>query len=215
MSRYQWEPSYGLAGRYRDTRTGRYVSAATVRRELDAYLDASDNAARALAEALRNRQISLVDWELSARRMIKNVQINAVVMERGGYANMRPEDWGRVGAAVRRQYEYLTNFGLQIMDGTQRLDGTFIRRMEMYAQAGRRTFYASKHANLDGKVTHVQSVRHARDSCRSCVELDRKWFRIGDPAYRMPGDRECRVNCRCTEAYAVLDGGELIEMGEA
>ena len=63
MSRYRFEPSSSVSGRYRDTLTGRFVPSATVRRELDRYLDASDDAARALARALRNREVSLADWE--------------------------------------------------------------------------------------------------------------------------------------------------------
>jgi hypothetical protein len=215
MPRYRWEPTSGIHGRYRDTLTGRFVPASVVRRELDAYLDASDNAARALADALRNRQIGLVDWELSMRRIIKNTHINAVVLERGGYANMRPQDWGRVGAAVRRQYEYLTNFGLEIMDGTQRLDGTLAVRMEMYTQAGRNTFYQSLHANMKPDITHIRSVRNARDSCSECIALDGKWFTLDDQRYKLPGERICLVNCRCSESYGAMVDGVIVEMGAA
>ena len=113
MSRYRFEPSSGVSGRYRDTLTGRFVPAATVRRELDRYLDASDDAARALARALRNREVSLADWELGMRRLIKNTHLNAVALERGGWANMTPADYGR--AVCRRAIIVVSPRGVHIL----------------------------------------------------------------------------------------------------
>ncbi len=212
---YRWEPSAGAAGRYRDTRTGRYASGATVRRELDAYLDNSDTAARSLAEALRGRQVSLADAELAFRRMIKNTHINAAVMARGGYANMTPRDWGLVGQRVRYNYGKARDMFVQIADGKQRLDGTLTRRMELYGEAGRNTFYRAKQANLRPDVTHVRSIRHARDSCAECRALDGKVFAIGDPSYKLPGQRICLTRCRCSEEYLRLGSGDEYEVVEA
>ena len=59
----------------------------------------------------------------------------------------------------------------------------------------------------------VRSVRHARDSCVECVSLDGKWFKVGDPAYKLPGQRICTKNCRCLEEYGrqTADGVEALE----
>ena len=205
---YRWEPNAGVSGRYRDTSTGRYVRGATVRRELDRYLDAADPA-KALAEALRGRQVSLADAEIAFRRMIKNTHLNAVALERGGWSNMTPADFGRVGQIVREQYGYLKNFGLDIASGKQRLDGTLGVRAKLYSQAGRNSYYRSKAANMSGGVTHQRSIRSARDSCRQCLDLDRKVFRIDDASFPLPGQRICRANCQCHLEYLRLgDSGE-------
>lgn len=215
MSRYRWEPDAGVSGRYRDTRTGRFVPAATVRRELDVYIDASDDAARALTKALRNRELSLADWELAMRREIKRTHLNAIALERGGWSNLRPADFGRAGQIIREQYGYLRRFAQQIADGTQKLDGTLARRAELYTAAGRNSWYRSKAANMTGKVTHQMSVRSARDSCWQCRELDRKVFRIDDASFPLPGRRVCNHNCRCHLAYLTLGGdGESYETVE-
>lgn len=210
---YRWEPREGAAGRYRDTRTGRYASGATVRRELDAYLDNSDTAARSLAEALRGRQVSLADAEIAFRRMIKNTHINSAVMARGGYANMTPRDWGLVGQRVRYNYGKARDMFVQIAEGKQRLDGTLTRRFELYGEAGRNTFYRAKQANLQPGLDMVGSVRHAHDSCKECIYLDGKWFRVGDPEYKLPGQRICLSRCRCSERYGRFtpDGVETVE----
>ena len=199
MSRYQWNPSAGVSGRYRDTRTGRYVAGRVVRAELDTYLAASDDVAKALAGQLRDRAISLADWELAMRAEIKRTHLNAIALQRGGWANMRPADYGRAGQIIREQYGYLRNFANDIASGKQRLDGTLGRRMQLYIDAGRNSFYQSLHANRKPEVTHVMSRRTARDSCRDCIELDGRWFRIGDPRYMLPGQRQCVANCQCHE----------------
>lgn len=213
MSRFRWEPTAGASGRYRDTTTGRFVPGAVMRRELDTYLTNTETAAHSLAEALRGRQISLADWELGMRRHIKNVHINAIAFERGGYANMTAADFGRSGQIIREQYEYLRNFARQVEAGTQRLDGTLDRRAHLYTQAGRTSFYASKHANRRPIVTMVRSVRNSRDSCQECIDLDGKWFRVDDAGYKLPGQRQCLTNCLCSEELGQETAGrpEMVE----
>lgn len=210
---YRWEPTAGVSGRYRDER-GRFVASSTVRRELDRYLDTADPA-KALAEALRGRQVSLADWEVAMRRHVKNTHLNAVAMERGGYANMRPQDYGRVGQIVREQYGYLKNFAGDIASGKQRLDGTLGVRAKLYSQAGRNSYYRSKAANMSGKVTHQRSIRSARDSCWQCVELHGRVFRIDDSSFPLPGRRVCNHNCRCHLEYLTLGAEEEYEVVEA
>jgi hypothetical protein len=199
---YRWEPNAGVSGRYRDER-GRFVASSTVRRELDRYLDTADPA-KALAEALRGRQVSVADWEVAMRRHVKNTHLNAIALERGGWANMTPADYGRAGQIIREQYGYLRGFAADIASGKQRLDGTLGVRAKLYSQAGRNSYYRSKAANMSDKVTHQMSVRSARDSCRQCLDLDRKVFRIDDASFPLPGRRVCNHNCQCHLAYLAL-----------
>jgi hypothetical protein len=207
MTSYRWEPTAGVSGRYRDER-GRFVASSTVRRELDRYLDNSDPA-KALAEALRGRQLSLADWEVGMRRVVKNTHLNAIALERGGWANMTPADYGRAGQIIREQYGYLRGFANDIASGKQRLDGTLGVRAKLYTRAGRNSYYRSKAANMSGSVTHQRSIRSARDSCRQCLDLDRKVFRIDDASFPLPGQRICRANCQCHLEYLRLgDSGE-------
>ena len=209
---YRWEPNAGASGRYRDTSTGRYVQGATVRRELDRYLDTADPA-KALAEALRGRQVSLADAEIAFRRMIKNVHLNAVALERGGWSNLTPRDFGLAGQRIRYNYGKARDMFKQIAEGKQRLDGTLAQRMGLYNEAARNTFYRSKQANLKSEATHVRSIRSARDSCRQCLDLDRKIFRIDDASFPLPGQRICLTRCRCHLEYLSLaaDDYEVIE----
>ena len=191
---YRWEPNAGASGRYRDER-GRFVASSTVRRELDRYLDTADPA-KALAEALRGRAVNLADWEIGMRRVVKNTHLNAIALERGGWANLTPSDYGRAGQIIREQYGYLKGFANDIASGKQRLDGTLGVRAHLYSQAGRNSYYRSKAENISDRVTHQRSIRGKRDSCWQCVELDRKVFRIDDSSFPLPGRRVCNHNCQ-------------------
>lgn len=200
---YVWVPGVGANGRYRDVATGRFVKGSAVRSAMDAYLDKSDDAAGAASQALRDGKISLADWQTAMMRQIKIAHMNAAATAVGGYANMTPSDYGRAGAAIKEQYQYLRKFAEDIAAGKQKLDGRMVYRAKMYIQAARETMYKIKRgaAKLFNQIDMVRSKRNARDSCIECIELDGVWFRLDDPNYKPPGNRICAKNCRCHEEY--------------
>jgi len=149
------------------------------------------------------------------RRHVKNVHLSAIALERGGWANLKPQDYGRAGQIIREQYGYLKRFAGQIASGEQKLDGTLVRRATMYSQIARRSYYQSKRANMRPDVTHVRTRRSARDSCRQCLELDMKIFRADDASFPLPGNRICRANCRCHLEYLSLSDSEEYQVVES
>jgi len=219
LSRVQWvtvNTRTGEQHRYRDTATGRYISAQSVRRDVARLADtAGRDVARQLTEALRDRRISLAEWQTGMARAVKNVNYAAVAAASGGVQNMTAVERGRAGAIIRKQYDYLRNFAKEIADGTQPLDGRALHRAEMYMDAAKGSFHEQKRAGFAdahaGAVVMVRSHRHKRDSCRSCVGLDGKWFTMNSPEYIPVGRRECNVNCGCTEELGTLTADGTIE----
>ena len=203
----------GEQHRYRDEATGRYISARQVRGDLDRFVDkAGRESARALTEQLRDGRIALSEWQTAMARAVKNVNYAAVASASGGVENMTAVERGRAGAIIRDQYKYLRNFAAEIESGKQPLDGRAMRRAEMYMQAGRDTYYQQKRAGHaeahPGARLMIRSHRHPGDSCQDCIELDGKWFPMGDPGYKPIGQRQCRTSCRCDE-----EGGMMNEDG--
>ncbi len=209
----------GPQHRYRDTRTGRYVPARQVRAELDRFVDAAGrNATRDLTGQLRDGRIGLAEWQTAMARAVKNVNYAAVAAASGGVENMTAVERGRAGAIIKKQYEYLRGFAADIESGKQPLDGRAIRRAEMYAQAGRGSFHEQRRTGISaahpGASLMIRSIRHPGDSCRSCIELNGRWFPMGDPGYTPVGQRECNVSCRCDEETAQLaDDGAIESFG--
>ena len=219
LSRVQWVTVNARSGpqhRYRDTATGRYISAQSVRRDVARLADtAGRDVARQLTTALKDGRIGLAEWQVGMARAVKNVNYAAVASASGGVNNMTAVERGRAGAIIKQQYAYLRDFAKQIESGEQKLDGRAMRRAEMYMDAAKGSFHEQKRAGFAeshaGAVVMVRSHRHKRDSCRSCVGLDGKWFTMNSPEYIPVGRRECNVNCGCTEELGTLTADGTIE----
>lgn len=222
-SRVAWVAVQTRAGeqhRYRDTSTGRYVSAREVRADLDRMVDnAGRGAARELTGALRDGRISLAEWQTGMARAVKNVNYAAVAAASGGVNNMTAVENGRAGHIIRGQYQRLREFAKQIADGTQPLDGRAMRRADMYMDAARGAFHEQKRAGAaeahPGQIIMIRSHRHRGDSCRQCIDLDGRWFRLGDPEYAPIGQRQCLTSCRCDEETGIMADDGAIVPGDA
>ena len=212
---YRWVPTAGGTGRYQNTKNGRFVPASTVRDELDNYLANSSEPIEALSTQLREGQVNVQYWKTAMKREIKNAHLNSVAESVGGYQNMTPEHYGRAGAYIKQQYGYLNDFADQISNGTQKLDGTLTRRMELYVKAGRESYYKSIQSQLSGDVTHIGSVKSNVDNCADCIRLDGKWFERGDSSYITIGNRICNKNCKCSERYGLMVEGAIVEVSRA
>lgn len=198
------------AGRYRDER-GRFVSLANVRDSLDRTIDGAEREVRRLAEALRNREISLVQWERQMREHIKAVNLYSYATSVGGWQQLSPAQMGRVGAEVREQYRYLREFARQIESGKQPLDGRFASRAALYAKNGRKLQSIAQSEQFAQRGwDEEQNIRYAGDSCPGCIDATAAgWVEIG--TLTPPGTRDCRGNCRCRLRYRNTATGEVTD----
>ena len=199
--RYAWLPNAGSTGRYRDRATGRFVKELQVRADLDKYIDAKNTRLDALANQLRNREISLADWQLQMRNEMRMMHNNAAMVAKGGKAQMTQADWGRTGRELRSQYEYLDKWAADIASGKVPLDGRLAQRAKLYGQAARGTYEQSRRAQAADKGNEEeQRILHAAESCVDCIQYAALgWQPIGS----LPkiGDSQCRSRCRCTFSY--------------
>jgi hypothetical protein len=185
---------------YVDAR-GRFLSSREVREALDGALASVTARTRALAVDLRERRISLADWQLGMMREMKAAHLYGAAAARGGWQNMTPADYGRVGQQLRQQYEYLRAFGADILSGKQRMDGTLASRAELYGQSGRVTYHEVEKREMQVRGrTEERNVRHPSDHCEGCQrETARGWVPLGSLA--PVGSRDCRTRDRCTIEY--------------
>lgn len=191
-SRFRWND---VAGRYIGP-DGRFVSFAKVREYLDQVLDSNEAKITTLARNLREGRVSLAEWQVGMRDALKDIHVASGALARGGWAQMSPADYGRVGAELKFQYEKLRQFALQIEKGLL-LDGRFLRRTKLYAQSGRVSYTAAlRQEMLVRGFKEERSVLAKADHCAECVqEAAKGWVPIGDLINI--GERICRSNCRC------------------
>jgi hypothetical protein len=193
--RYQWEPD---RGRYRDTRTGRFVSALKVRQVIDATLRNLRADVRRMTDDVRAGRLSKEAWALEMRQAVRDVHLFSSAAANGGFANMGQDAYRQVEAAIAEQTAFLDAFTQDVLSGEQPLDGRFTQRATMYVEAGRTT-YERAHRDIEqGRgMTEERNVLHdAAEHCGECPELsEREWVPIG--TLPLPGQRECVTGCLC------------------
>lgn len=220
-------------GAYRDLR-GRVAAWSSVRDWLDGYLARAEQAARALGDALRLRQVTLAEAELRMRDLAANAHLAAAVLERGGFAQMSPADYGRVGRLLYNpsakdtpseraqwgQYQHLRALFRDVASGKQRTDGRLALRLGAYVQSARGTYHRLEALDMERLgFDQARRVRHRLDSCQThegdgvrmgCVELAALgWVGVRD---LVPiGGAVCWHSCHCTVRYMNSATGEEFE----
>ena len=191
------------AGRFINAQ-GRFVSARVVRAELDASIEASAKAIRAISAQLQSGAISLSAWELALASEIRNGHLASIALAKGGWDFVTKADEREAARIIREQYKYLERFARQISTGAQRLDGRFLLRAMQYGQAFRGT-YEDKRRGEERKrgMVILRNLRYARDSCVDCVgQTALGWVAIDDPRIIPIGSRKCLKRCKCQWEYS-------------
>lgn len=193
---FTWDPDLG---RYRDA-GGRLVAETRVRDALYRAIDGEKQSVRILAQELRAGGVDLGTWQAEMRQSIKRVHLWSAAAAKGGWAQMGPADYGRVGQIVRSEYRYLDGFTDAIATGLP-LDGRFLVRAAMYALAGKSTFYTVlRLEKLEAGYTEERNIRHAAESCDDCLAFSALgWVPIG--TLPVPGTRQCLRHCMCTMQF--------------
>ena len=210
---YVWDGRLrGGAGGYRNAQTGRIVGNMEARDVLDKTIQAAKGSeSTRLMELLRGGNISLADWQVGMRDVIKNTHISAMLAQRGGVQNVTQSDYGRVGQIIREQYKFLDNFAQEIASGKQPLDGRALFRAQMYQDAGIDTFetFSTIYHGAAGFDQERSVLDPQARHCKDCIDQDAKgWQTTGN---MIPiGKRQCNVNDRCTHLFRNSLTGEEV-----
>lgn len=184
------------------------------RRTIDRTIGFSAAFLVALSRRLQSREIQVEEWQLTFAGEIIPLHLAMAGAAAGGLGVLTLDDTGRVEQRTQEQLEYLRNFALGIAVGDVLLDGRLLRRAEMYAEAGRGTYYGEATAAMArGGFDLERSIRTARDSCHGrrygCVEQEALgWVPIGTLV--LPGGRICMTRCRCYVEYQNSRTGETV-----
>lgn len=197
--RYGWNEA---AQRYYDRATGRYVSFTQVRVAVDRMITASARRVTAVSDQLRMGAVDLAQWQTALREEIAITHRMAAAAAAGGWDQLTQADYGRIGAAVRVQYQYLHAFTEDIRGGLT-LDGRFLNRAAMYAKAARPFYHDLHAANVEAAgYDQEHNVTHEAEHCQQCLDMSALgWVPIGTC---IPiGQRTCLGNDQCTMEYQV------------
>lgn len=90
-----------------------------------------------LAENLYSGRITLGMWEEDMRTRLRIYLTGAGMIGKGDHENMTPSDWGRIGAHLKKQYQWLHGFSKAIYGKRETISLAAIKaRAHLYADAG-------------------------------------------------------------------------------
>jgi hypothetical protein len=133
------------------------------------FIAGQEREGRDLARQLAAGDMSVAQWERSARALIKRVYVAEYALGAGGRGMVTRRGWGSVGGLLGHQYRYLRSFAEEVAAGL----------LSEAQIANRTTLYLA---------SAVQAYERARASSYDGLSL---------PAYPADGSCEGRVNCRC------------------
>lgn len=194
---FQWD---SRARRYRDAR-GRFIKDQVITSEIEILINDSKGRMRALGQQIVDRTITLKNFELQMRTEIKTAHTAAAAAAAGGWKEMSPADWGRVGAITREEYKLLNKFVRAVRSGKQPRNGTARARAGRYAGTARVTHQLMRQSfeTAAGK-DEARRLLSAAEHCAGCLrQAARKWVPIRELA--PIGSQECGPNCKCRVVF--------------
>ncbi len=195
--KYGFDPRAGTTGRYRGS-DGRFVSEREVRLEVQRVTRGLRTEITDWTNQLRAGNLTVQQWYDGMRGLMKTGHTMAGAIANGGWKQMTPADWGKIGAITKQQYKWLNRFAQQLSSGTLILDGSVVARAGMYANAAYATYQESVRVRAI-KLSYREEIRILNPSAKHCSdcedEASKGWVPIG--TLRVIGDSQCISNCQC------------------
>lgn len=99
---------------------------------MEIFFEESDK----LAEQVYNGDITIGEWQESMKSLIKGGHLSTAVIAKGGWDNMGPRDFGRLGTPTREQYKFLRGFAQTLDERRDDITLNYIKnRARMYGEA--------------------------------------------------------------------------------
>lgn len=185
--------------RYR--KDGKLVSRQSVRGEINKLQAHVAKESAKIAKELQAKSISIFEFELRMRELLKSAHIVAASVGKGGRARMLQTDWGRVGAKIKWQYGYLSKFARKIERGSISEIAT-LSRARSYSSSIFVSFYrtykdAQEEFIEDGKnPERCRLITNSEEGCAECAADEAEgWMSVDDMGEI--GSRICGDFCRC------------------
>jgi hypothetical protein len=141
---------------------------------------------------------------VALKEQIKLAHMANAALARGGWDNMRPQDWQRVESLVAEQFDYARGFAQDIARGRYGRGGDLssgvLSRAAQYSDAARATYENERtQAHKESGATHATRIAAATDHCPTC-QAENGVKRLIDEVVAI-GDSECLGNCHCVIIY--------------
>jgi hypothetical protein len=192
--RYFWDSTQ----RRYTSGVGKIVTPQKVREVLDTVVDKSSKARLIeLGKQLQSKAISIPEWYTRSIPLIKQGHSQAAATAAGGMNNLTPSQRGYLGSRLRSEYGYFRQLALDVESGAVKLDGRFLDRLGMYADAAIPTHEEMKRRlEMDAGMKEERNILGSAKHCSECeAETAKGWVEIG--TLKAIGSRKCLSKDRC------------------
>jgi hypothetical protein len=197
--------------RYRGP-SGAFVSQQAIKQALNTFVRRAQLEIQRLAREMTAGRIPIEEWQRQTANLIKSTHLANAAAAKGGWGQMTPADFGKVGQQLKLQYQHLRKFAKEAAAGSLTPED-IERRAGMYARSAAGAYERARFdtfsaiAATGAKVemrNKLGQAEHCHTSTKrvGCVEeTARGWVSIGEMT--LPGSRNCLSNCRCSLQYKV------------
>lgn len=197
----QFDP---ISHRYRDIETGRFVRFPEVTRLIDEETNRLQVRLKGHARLLVSGKLDIAEFQTRVAQSLKESHLRSAAIGGGGVKNLTPTHYGKVGAQLKKQYQYLYKFGQDLKLGSMS-EKQIIHRAGLYAASIRTSFFEGEFTSRGkigfyGKRLLDAGARH----CASCLSYQKlQWTLIAN--ITPPGvNCECGGRCRCRLVFRKL-----------
>ena len=157
-----------LTKRYRNSKTKKTVTANTMLRLRDDFIDRKRDTFSSLTDDLINSRITVQEWLLDMRKRVRDAHSAHYMLARGGRNAMFQDDLDVLSDTIKAQFDYLQKFGEEVRAGNLSAK-QITARSEMYIESAKSSHERAKAAGYD----------------------------IVLPEYPADGSQICGARCRC------------------
>lgn len=157
-----------LTKRYRNSKTKKTVSANTVLRLRDDFVDLKRDTFSDLTDNLINSRITVQEWVHEMRKRVRDVNNAQYMLARGGRNAMFQTDLDALSEIIKDQFDYLQQFGEEVRAG-----------------------------NLSAKQITARSELYMESSTHAHEQAKAASFDIELPEHPADGSQICKARCRC------------------
>lgn len=209
MANWKFETS---TQRYRDLRSGRFLSSTTLTQLLRTNNSQLTEAVDALNTQLIDKELTVGDWQTQFAQTLKDLHIQNYLLGKGGKNALTQRDYGLIGQKLQGQYRYLQGFSTDLILGGRLTEKQLRARTQLYLNQAAAAFHLGKHqAHVEAGFAWERRVRNALESCSPCIGYaSLGWVPIGT----LPNPTEncdCKSGCRCNKLYAKEKPEDIFE----
>lgn len=191
------------ARRYNDPITGRVIPTDEIQTLLRTGERKLQRDLKKLAQQFTRGEISRITLFADATTRLKQSNIWAGAIARGGKDQMTVQRWGQVGASLKKQYAYLRNFERLVEQG-KLTPAQVERRLKLYASSVSKTFYQQF---IDEQKLRGGWALRSLDAAESCLDCIRYaswgWHPIAE---LVPPTEKCACGqfCKCSVHFTTV-----------